>query len=116
MPLAEKDIKGLTDAEVIASRAVHGYNLLSYKKHYAFLIQVGRLVREPMIILLLVASAVYFLNESISDGFFLAGAIILVASISWYQDTRSRNALREITKLESFHFSTFFILDSFKFC
>lgn len=101
MFFVEKDIDGLTDAGVITSRATYGYNRLSYKKQYAFLIQVGKLAREPMIILLLVASSVYFLNGSISDGFFLAGAIILVASISWYQDSRSRNALREITKLST---------------
>jgi Ca2+-transporting ATPase len=101
MPFREKDIDGLTDAEVISSREMHGYNRLSYKKQYGFLIEAGKLAREPMIILLLVASSVYFLNGNISDGLFLAGAIILVASISLFQDTRSRNALSAITKLST---------------
>lgn len=46
-----------------------------------------------MIILLLVASFIYFIS---GDGIFLASAIILVATISLYQDSRSRSALEKL--------------------
>jgi Ca2+-transporting ATPase len=54
---------------------------------------------EPMVILLLVAATIYFITGNFGDGLFLAGAILLVAAISLYQDARSRQALE---KLEEF--------------
>ena len=49
-----------------------------------------------MVILLLVASAIYFISGEIGDGIFLAVSIVLVASISLYQDSRSRQALEKL--------------------
>lgn len=49
-----------------------------------------------MTILLLVASGIYFVSGKIGDGFFLTSAIVLVAMISLYQDSRSRNALEKL--------------------
>ncbi len=56
-------------------------------------------VKEPMAILLLVTSTIYFVTGNIGDGIFLAAAIILVAAISLYQDSRSRNALENLKEL-----------------
>ena len=52
-----------------------------------------------MVILLLVASIIYFVSGQTGDALFLGAAIVLVATISLYQDSRSRNALE---KLKSF--------------
>lgn len=49
-----------------------------------------------MVVLLLVASAIYFLSGKTSDGIFLFTAIVLVAGISLYQDRRSRVALEKL--------------------
>ena len=92
-------IKGLTDAEVIASRKAHGTNTLTYKKQSGFLDALKSIVKEPMVILLLVASSIYFISGNFGDGVFLVAAILLVASISLYQDSRSRKALGELKSL-----------------
>ncbi len=92
-------IKGLTDAEVHESRATHGQNRLDYQSHNSFVDALKSIAKEPMVILLFVASSIYFISGNIGDGIFLAVAIVLVASISLYQDSRSRNALE---KLKSF--------------
>ncbi|MFH6769389.1 cation-translocating P-type ATPase [Gaetbulibacter aquiaggeris] len=89
-------IKGLTDAEVQASRTKYGRNVLSSKKNNTFLLAIKNILKEPMIILLLVASSIYFISGEIGDGIFLASAIILVAIISLHQDSRSRNAIEKL--------------------
>ncbi len=50
-------------------------------------------------ILLLVASSIYFISGKIGDGFFLVAAILFQASISLYQDSRSKNALEKLKDL-----------------
>lgn len=90
------DIKGLSDEEVISSREKYGVNQLLFKKENGLLNALKSLIKEPMIILLLVASAIYFVSGKTGDGFFLLSAIVLVATISLFQDSRSRNALEKL--------------------
>jgi len=90
------NIRGLTDAQVLLARVKYGHNLLAYKKENGFLDALKSLAKEPMVLLLLVASAIYFISGNIGDGIFLACAIVLVATISLYQDSRSRNALQKL--------------------
>ncbi len=90
------NIQGLTDAQVLTSRVKYGYNRLAYKKENGFLDAIKSLAKEPMVILLLVASAIYFISGNTGDGIFLGCAIVLVATISLYQDSRSRNALERL--------------------
>ena len=52
-----------------------------------------------MVLLLLVTSTIYFATGNPGDGLFLAAAILLVAAISLYQESRSRNALKALRAL-----------------
>ncbi len=90
------NIKGLTNEEVKASIDKNGTNQLNYKKENGFIDAVKSLIKEPMLLLLIIASSIYFLSGKTGDGFFLSSAIILVAAISLYQDSRSRNALEKL--------------------
>jgi len=92
-------IKGLTDDQVIQSREKSGANSLEYKKINPVFEALKSLVKEPMILLLLLASAIYFISGKPGDGIFLVSAVLIVAVIALYQDSRSRNALE---KLKSF--------------
>lgn len=87
---------GLTNQEVTASRVKHGINKLAFKKANGLLDAIKSLIKEPMVILLLVASCIYFISGSLGDGIFMVAAIIMVAAISLYQDSRSRNALEKL--------------------
>jgi len=80
------DVQGLSDLEVIESRKKFGQNRLNYKKTNTILEAIKNLVREPMILLLLLAASIYFIIGKISDGFFMASAIVFVAIIPFYQD------------------------------
>ena len=93
------NIKGLTDEQVASSREKYGKNVLAFKQESGFWVAVKSLIKEPMVVLLLLASTIYFVSGKVDDGIFLVSAVILVAIISLYQDSRSRNALE---KLKSF--------------
>ena len=90
------DVQGLSNKQVAAARSRYGSNSLSFKKENGFFDALKGIVKEPMVILLLVTSCIYFVSGKPGDGFFLASAIVLVAGISLYQDTRSRNALEKL--------------------
>ncbi len=93
------NIRGLTDSQVALSRKEHGLNILKYKKENGVIDALKSLAKEPMIILLLVASLIYFFSGEIGDGIFLTAAIVIVSAISLYQDSRSRNALEKLKNL-----------------
>jgi Ca2+-transporting ATPase len=96
MSIDNFEIKGLTDEQVLQSRASYGQNKLVFKKENRFIDALKGLAKEPMVILLLVASIIYFVSGDYGDGIFLAIAIVMVASISLYQDSRSRDALKKL--------------------
>ncbi len=93
------EIQGLSDEAVERSRKTHGENILSYRKEEGFWDALKSIAKEPMVILLIMASSIYFISGNSGDGIFLALAIVLVASISFYQDSRSRIALEKLKNL-----------------
>ncbi|QXP55322.1 cation-translocating P-type ATPase [Cellulophaga sp. HaHa_2_95] len=92
-------IQGLSEQEVLAARKRHGKNTLDYKKQHKFIDALKDILQEPMVLLLSVASGIYFLTGNIGDGIFLASAIVLVASISFYQESKSKNALEKLNSI-----------------
>ncbi len=91
--------QGLTTSQVTRSRSTYGENKVEDKSKNGLLAAVLGLVKEPMLILLIVASAIYFLTGSQGEGLFMLGAIIVISAISIYQDSKSRNALAELKSL-----------------
>ena len=96
MSIDNFNIRGLTEEQVQAARTAHGRNILDFKQESGLLAALKNLAREPMVFLLLAASSIYFISGNFGDGLFLAAAIVLVASISLYQDSRSRLALDKL--------------------
>ncbi len=96
MKVTDFNIQGLSQEEVMTAREKYGINSLQYKKENGFIDAVKSLAKEPMVILLLVASSIYFMVGKTGDGIFLGMAIVLVSTISLYQDSRSRNALDKL--------------------
>ncbi|MDO6518664.1 cation-translocating P-type ATPase [Zobellia uliginosa] len=99
MAVENLGIEGLTDDQVNRSRKTHGANSFAYKEKNGFLDALKGLLKEPMILLLLVASSIYFISGNFGDGIFMVAAIVLVGSISLYQDSRSRKALEKLKNL-----------------
>ncbi len=99
MPSFQFHTSGLTNEQVEEARTKYGSNTSGLKPESGFLKAVMSLVKEPMFILLLTASTIYFISGKTGDGIFMVCAIILVATISLYQDSRSRNALQALKDL-----------------
>lgn len=99
----EYEFKGLTDEEVLASRKLHGSNEQDSQSHSGFITAIKDILSEPMLLLLVAASIIYFITGNITDGVFMVAAIILVSAISLYQESRSRNALEALKKLTQPH-------------
>lgn len=99
METSEKLTHGLTSSEVKLSRKAYGENKLSYKKENRFLSLLKSICGEPMVLLLLAASVLYFISGEYSDGVFLSIAILLIITISLYQEGRSRNALQSLEEI-----------------
>jgi Ca2+-transporting ATPase len=93
------NIKGLDEAQVFLAREKFGQNKLNYKKENRFLDVIKSIAIDPMIILLLVASFLYFISGETGNGFFLIVAIVFITSISLYQFSRSKNALEKLKDL-----------------
>lgn len=99
MPTNNFDINGLTDEQVLIARKKFGKNTLDYKQENGILEAIKTLAQEPMIIILLVASVIYFVSGEIGDGIFLLSAILIVSLLSLFQESRSQNALQKLKDL-----------------
>jgi len=103
MPINQFNLKGLNSEQINLSREKFGRNKLDYKKENTFIDVLLRIVREPMTILLLVASTIYFISGETGNGIFMVVAILFITSISLYQDSRSKNALEKLKDLSQPH-------------
>ncbi|OXA68263.1 haloacid dehalogenase [Flavobacterium aquidurense] len=96
MSTNQQELKGLSFEEVIDLRRKLGINSYNYKKENRFLAFLKSIFAEPMVLLLLIASGIYFINKQYSDAIFLSVSILLIVAISLYQEKRSRNALAKL--------------------
>ena len=96
MPANHYNISGLTNEQVILSKKKFGQNKFDYKKENGIFDTIKQIAKDPMMILLLLASSIYFISGKTGDGIFLAAAIVFQTSISLYQYSRSKNALEKL--------------------
>ena len=96
MPYSNLKFEGLSAHEVRQSRNLDGWNRIDPISENKFKIFLKRIGEEPMLLLLLAASIVYFIHDEPAEGIFLAVAILLVSSISIYQESRSKRALEAL--------------------
>ncbi len=98
MPANPFPFKGLSAGEADRAREEYGINKIEDKSNAAFWQTLKGAVTEPMFLLLLACSAIYFILGDLSEAWFMLGAIIVVSAISFYQDRRSRKALDALQK------------------
>ncbi|HPF91124.1 MAG TPA: cation-translocating P-type ATPase [Flavobacteriales bacterium] len=96
MPANPFPFNGLSDAEVATARQAHGTNVLEAPSSGGLWKALLKMVTEPMFLLLLVAATIYFLLGELSEAFFMLGAIVLISTISLYQEQRRRRALEAL--------------------
>lgn len=90
--------KGLTDDQVNESRQAYGANIRT-KSDSGNLRILLEVIKEPMVLILVVACFFYFFMNEYQEGIIMAIAIVIVSGISIYQQVRSENAVKALNKL-----------------
>lgn len=94
-----ENLTGLTDGQVLASRAKFGENKMNETKKSTWFSLLLDILKEPMLILLIIITIIYLIVGNYSEAIFMFVAIVAVSGISFYQDNRSKMALEELEKL-----------------
>ena len=94
-----KDLKGLNENQVKQSVEKFGYNDLKTKRNNGTWRLLINIVKEPMLILLIMIFVIYLVVGNYAEAYFMFAAVIFVSGISFYQDSRSRNAMQALEKL-----------------
>src|SRR5579885_801485 len=89
---------GLTDAEVLVSREASGKNQLTEREKATWRVFKDAL-SDPMMILLVIASSIYFITDKPHEGIIMILATIAISAISIFQGVRMERALKALRKL-----------------
>ena len=92
---------GLTSIEASQRLLRDGPNELPVERPHSLVHQVWDVVREPMLLLLLAASAINFLLAEALDAAILASFVLFVVAISLYQRRKTENALGALRNLSA---------------
>ena len=92
-------LNGLTDSELKKSREQFGYNQSTDIQASAWYTLLIDILKDPMLVLLIAVSIIYWIVGNYSEALFMLGAIIAVSGISFYQDNRSKKSLEELKRL-----------------
>lgn len=90
---------GLSSAEAASLRVRWGSNVLHKLHGHGVWTIVWDVAKEPMFILLMVATLLYFILGEQGQGLLMLAAMALVAAISIFQEIRSSHALKALRKL-----------------
>ena len=92
-------ITGLNETQVEAARKQHGANQQVNPGAGAWWKILLDMLKEPMLLLLIAVTVIYFIMGENGEAYFMLAAIIIVSGISFYQDNRSRRALEALEKI-----------------
>ncbi|MFO0522999.1 MAG: cation-translocating P-type ATPase [bacterium] len=92
---------GLDAAEAARRLAAHGPNELAAREAGGWWTLLAGVLREPMFMLLIGASAVYFLLGDLEEAIVLGASIGVVVLITLYQERKSERALGALRELSS---------------
>jgi len=93
------NLKGLTENALKVSRERYGFNRVGSDKQGTVWDLLLDILKEPMLLLLIAISLIYFIISDYAEAVFMLLAIIAVSGISLYQDNRSKKALKELEQL-----------------
>ncbi|MBL7727219.1 MAG: cation-translocating P-type ATPase, partial [Dinghuibacter sp.] len=92
---------GLSSTEVSQQRTLYGQNIIEAEKDRLLLSVLKETALEPMFVLLVATSIIYFALGQYQEGIIMLVAICIVTGISLFQEYRSRNAIASLKKLSA---------------
>lgn len=94
-----KELKGLTSKEVKELQEKYGKNELSLEKHKPFIFKIFEILCEPMFILLIIASLIYFVLGEPRDGIIMLIFVIGIIMIDIIQEWKTDKTLKALKDL-----------------
>ena len=95
------ELTGLTDAEAMRRLAEERPNELASGKSRGFVTIALEVAREPMFLLLVAASSLYFVMGKLGDAMMLVASVLVVMIITIVQERRTERALEALRDLSS---------------
>ncbi|MBS7020311.1 MAG: cation-translocating P-type ATPase [Firmicutes bacterium] len=92
---------GLTDEEVKIRRETYGKNTLGEQKKTNFLIKLVHIILEPMFLLLIVASLIYFILGEPRDGMVMLVFVTVMIAIDVIQERKTDKTLEALKELSA---------------
>jgi len=94
-------LAGLSAREALARLAATGPNELSTHRRTSWVKTLVGVVREPMVLLLVACTALYFSLGDLREALILLGSIVLVVVITLVQERKTERALEALKDLSS---------------
>lgn len=92
---------GLSQVEALQRLQTDGPNTLANANHHSVLALAFKVVREPIFILLLGCCGIYWLLGSPQDAYILLGSVVIIMSMTLFQERKSEHALAALRDLAS---------------
>lgn len=94
-------IKGLSESEAEDKLKSEGYNEIVFSEKHSFLNNLLSVLKEPMLILLIICGAVYYLLGEHGEAIVLSVFVIAIISITFYQERKTSRALEALRDMSS---------------
>ncbi len=94
-------LTGLKYADVLSRQKKYGYNELSSEKESNVFEVFLKVLSEPMLLLLLISSFIYFLLGSKNEALMLFSFVFVVIGITFYQEHKTQKTLQALKDLSS---------------
>ena len=101
MSAAGESFKGLSESEVLSSRRLHGRNEFARDAKPSFFKTALKIFLEPVFLLLIGASLIYFLLGEARDGSVMLVFVVFMSGINLYQEWRTDRTLEALKSLSS---------------
>ena len=95
------DHPGLSEAEAQARLKKEGFNEIPSQKKLGIIAILFNILREPMLLLLLIAGSIYLMMGELQDALMLMTFVVVVIGITLYQERRTERALEALRDLSS---------------
>jgi len=100
-PSRESPFAGLSELEATNRLRTEGYNELPSTRAHGILATALNVVREPMLLLLLVAATLYLFLGELREAVILLGSVLIIMGITFFQERRTERTLEALRDLSS---------------
>lgn len=97
----QENLIGLSDKEAKYKLKIEGYNELPSSKTKKNIEIFFNVLKEPMLILLVLGSLIYFIIGNIQEAIALSSFVIVIIGISFYEENKTEKALNALRNLSS---------------